>query len=109
MLFEPLEFDQLNEQDVRVGGDIFFTRTYKKFGSEWREIAAHGTFVEQWTEDICVQAVPHAATAAERTPPNKQAADLRLSVASWSLSGRSPLMPGVRLLLWLTRICLAGR
>ena len=31
----------------QVGGDIFFTRTYKKFGSEWREIAAHGTFVKQ--------------------------------------------------------------
>ncbi len=31
----------------QVGGDIFFTRTYKKFGTEWREIAAQGTFVKQ--------------------------------------------------------------
>ena len=28
----------------QVGGDIFFTRTYKKFGTIWREIAAQGTF-----------------------------------------------------------------
>jgi len=31
----------------QVGGDIFFTRTYKKFGTNWREIAAQGTFVRQ--------------------------------------------------------------
>jgi ketosteroid isomerase-like protein len=31
----------------QVGGDIFFTRTYKKFGAKWREIAAQGTFVKQ--------------------------------------------------------------
>lgn len=30
-----------------VGGDIFFTRTYKKFGTEWRVIATHGSFVKQ--------------------------------------------------------------
>ena len=30
----------------QVGRDIFFTRTYKKFGTQWREIAAHGTFVK---------------------------------------------------------------
>jgi len=29
----------------QVGGDIRFTRTYKKFGSVWRVIATHGTFV----------------------------------------------------------------
>ena len=33
--------------DQQVGGDIFFTRTYKKFGTKWREIASHGTFVKQ--------------------------------------------------------------
>jgi len=31
----------------QVGGDIFFTRAYKKFGTIWREIAAQGTFVRQ--------------------------------------------------------------
>ena len=31
----------------QVGGDIFFTRTYKKFGTMWREVAAQGTFVKQ--------------------------------------------------------------
>lgn len=31
----------------QVGGDIFFTRTYKKFGTNWREIANQGTFVKQ--------------------------------------------------------------
>jgi len=31
----------------QVGGDIFFTRTYRKFGTIWREIAAQGTFVRQ--------------------------------------------------------------
>lgn len=30
----------------QVGGDIFFTRTYKKFGTEWRVIATHGSFVK---------------------------------------------------------------
>jgi hypothetical protein len=35
------------QADQQVGGDIFFTRTYKKFGTKWREIAAHGTFVRQ--------------------------------------------------------------
>jgi ribonuclease Z len=29
----------------QVGGDIRFTRTYKKFGDEWRVIATHGSFV----------------------------------------------------------------
>ena len=29
----------------QVGGDIRFTRTYKKFGAEWRVIATHGSFV----------------------------------------------------------------
>lgn len=31
----------------QVGGEIFFTRTYKKFGAKWREIAAQGTFVNR--------------------------------------------------------------
>jgi ketosteroid isomerase-like protein len=31
----------------QVGGDIFFTRTYKRFGTEWRVIATQGTFVRQ--------------------------------------------------------------
>jgi ketosteroid isomerase-like protein len=31
----------------QVGGDIFFTRTYKNFGTEWRVIATHGSFVKQ--------------------------------------------------------------
>ena len=30
----------------QVGGDIRFTRTYKKFGNEWRVIATHGSFVK---------------------------------------------------------------
>ena len=29
----------------QVGGDIRFTRTYKKFGAVWRVIATHGSFV----------------------------------------------------------------
>ena len=31
----------------QVGGDVFFTRTYKKFGTEWRVIATHGSFVKR--------------------------------------------------------------
>jgi hypothetical protein len=31
----------------QVGGDIFFTRTYKKFGTKWRVIATQGTFARQ--------------------------------------------------------------
>lgn len=31
----------------QVGGDIFFTRTYKRFGTAWRVIATQGTFVKQ--------------------------------------------------------------
>ncbi len=30
----------------QVGGDIQFTRTYKKFGADWRVVATHGTFVK---------------------------------------------------------------
>jgi ribonuclease Z len=30
----------------QVGGDIRFTRTYKKFGADWRVIATHGSFVK---------------------------------------------------------------
>jgi uncharacterized protein (TIGR02246 family) len=29
----------------QVGGDMRLTRTYKKFGNEWRVIATHGSFV----------------------------------------------------------------
>ena len=31
----------------QVGGDILFTRTYKRFGTQWRVIATQGTFVRQ--------------------------------------------------------------
>jgi ketosteroid isomerase-like protein len=31
----------------QVGGDMYLTRTYKKFGTEWRVIATHGTFVKK--------------------------------------------------------------
>jgi ribonuclease Z len=31
----------------QVGGDIRFTRAYKRFGAEWRVIATHGSFVKQ--------------------------------------------------------------
>jgi hypothetical protein len=31
----------------QVGGDIFFTRTYKKFGTKWRVVATQGTFARQ--------------------------------------------------------------
>jgi ketosteroid isomerase-like protein len=35
-------------QDSRqVGGDIRFTRTYKKFGNQWRVIATQGTAIAQ--------------------------------------------------------------
>lgn len=34
------------QADEQVGGDIRFTRTYKKFGAEWRLIATHGSFVK---------------------------------------------------------------
>ena len=30
----------------QVGGDLRFTRTYKKFGTDWRVIATHGSFVK---------------------------------------------------------------
>jgi ketosteroid isomerase-like protein len=33
------------QADEQVGGDIRFTRTYKKFGAAWRAIATHGSFV----------------------------------------------------------------
>ena len=36
---------QLNGQEV--GGDMRMTRVYKKFGTEWRVIATHGSFVRQ--------------------------------------------------------------
>ena len=36
---------QLNGQ--QLGGDMRMTRVYKKFGSNWRVIATHGTFVRQ--------------------------------------------------------------
>ena len=31
----------------QVGGDVLFTRTYKRFGNVWRVIATQGTFVTQ--------------------------------------------------------------
>jgi ketosteroid isomerase-like protein len=31
----------------QVGGDMYLTRTYKKFWTEWRVIATHGSFVRQ--------------------------------------------------------------
>ena len=36
---------QLNGQ--QVGGDMRTTRAYKKFGTDWRVIATHGSFVRQ--------------------------------------------------------------
>ena len=36
---------QLNGQ--QVGGDMRMTRVYKKFGTQWRVIATHGSFVRQ--------------------------------------------------------------
>lgn len=33
----------------QVGGDIYFTRTYKRFGNDWRVIATHGCFVKSST------------------------------------------------------------
>jgi ribonuclease Z len=30
----------------QVGGDIRFTRTYKRFGGDWRVVATHGSFVK---------------------------------------------------------------
>jgi ketosteroid isomerase-like protein len=36
---------QLNGQ--QVGGDMRMTRIYKKFGTEWRVVATHGSFIRQ--------------------------------------------------------------
>lgn len=36
----------IRQDGKQVGGDILFTRTYKKFGTEWRVIATHGTFAK---------------------------------------------------------------
>jgi ketosteroid isomerase-like protein len=36
---------QLNGQ--QVGGDIRLTRMYKKFGTDWRVIATHGSFIRE--------------------------------------------------------------
>jgi ketosteroid isomerase-like protein len=41
------ENDSILQDGQQVGGDILFTRTYKRFGTEWRVIATHGTFVRQ--------------------------------------------------------------
>src|SRR5678816_597547 len=38
---------EILQDGQQVGGDIFFTRTYKKFGKEWREVANQGTFIKQ--------------------------------------------------------------
>ena len=40
------KYDILQEGQ-QIGGDIFFTRTYKRFGTVWRLIATQGTFVKQ--------------------------------------------------------------
>jgi ketosteroid isomerase-like protein len=34
-------------RDQQAGGDLLFTRVYKKFGDEWRVIATQGTAVRQ--------------------------------------------------------------
>ena len=39
------ENDSILQAGQQVGGDIRFTRVYKKFGTEWRVIATHGSFV----------------------------------------------------------------
>ena len=41
---EQFSILQAGEQ---VGGDIRFTRTYKRFGPDWRVIATHGSFVRE--------------------------------------------------------------
>ena len=39
------ENDSILQAGEQVGGDIRFTRVYKKFGTEWRVIATHGSIV----------------------------------------------------------------
>ena len=39
------ENDSILQAGQQVGGDIRFTRVYKKFGAEWRVIATHGSIV----------------------------------------------------------------
>jgi ketosteroid isomerase-like protein len=39
------ENDSILQAGQQVGGDIRFTRVYKKFGTEWRVIATHGSIV----------------------------------------------------------------
>lgn len=39
------ENDSILQDSQQVGGDIRFTRVYKKFGTEWRVIATHGSIV----------------------------------------------------------------
>src|SRR5207247_1292496 len=41
------EKDSILQAGQQVGGDFRFTRTYKKFGTEWRVIATHGSFIGQ--------------------------------------------------------------
>jgi hypothetical protein len=35
---------------MELGGDIFFTRNYKSFGSEWRVIATQGENVSHYRQ-----------------------------------------------------------
>jgi ketosteroid isomerase-like protein len=39
------ENDSILQAGRQVGGNIRFTRVYKKFGTEWRVIATHGSVV----------------------------------------------------------------
>jgi len=39
------ENDGILQAGQQVGGDIRFTRVYKKFGTDWRVIATHGSIV----------------------------------------------------------------
>ena len=41
------EKDSILQAGLQVRGDIRFTRVYKKFGTEWRVIATHGSVVRQ--------------------------------------------------------------
>jgi ketosteroid isomerase-like protein len=39
------ENDSILQAGRQVGGDIRFTRVYKKFGTDWRVIATHGSII----------------------------------------------------------------
>lgn len=40
------ERSDIVQNGQQVGGDMRLTRTYKKFGNEWRVIATHGSFIK---------------------------------------------------------------